>query len=233
MQGLQSIATVRADSRLSHSCDAPIILCRADNTIICLFLFSFTADNGVTETIPCPECGWYRGSISGERYPPDFCAASWQLATRRIRYLRNEFPNFSKEQISFNVHISGENDLGGELTRNYLAKYEIIQKLERDYTELDYDFVCYAVTSLRSTDELSPKFDVETQARRILTNLRNRMRDIKAWQEENEDSFCSDYDVPYGQCLVEIVQTLNGCFYCHAPNPTNTCSKCKFAKYCK
>lgn len=40
-----------------------------------------------------------------------------------------------------------------------------------------------------------------------------------------------NFDKDIGEDCVQLVQS-NGCFQCHKPNPSKTCSQCKIAKYC-
>mmetsp|Transcript_834 Transcript_834/g.1439 ORF Transcript_834/g.1439 Transcript_834/m.1439 type:complete len:386 (+) Transcript_834:67-1224(+) len=171
--------------------------------------------------------------ISGERHPPGFCASSWLLAIERIRDLRKEFPNISKEQIAFNVHAGGENDVEGTIARNHLIAHEMSQKLSKEYPELEYDDFCFVVPHLQKSDSNpNPQYDLETAARKILTNFKKRRVKVKAWQDEHESNFDDGFDNVFNECMIEVLQTLNGCFHCKAANPTKICSKCKLAKYC-
>lgn len=107
-------------------------------------------------------------------------------------------------------------------------------KSQDDFPGLEPDDFYNVVPALQGhTDPRSPKFDVETECRRLLSNLQRRKSEIKAWQDQNERKFCRDYDHPDEQRLIENVQLVTGCFRCHAPNPTKTCTKCKYARYCK
>ena len=91
------------------------------------------ADNGVDEDTPCSNCGWHRGHLSGERYPPGYNATSWRYATERIAELREEFPQFPKEMIAATVRRAGEDDMEGEKARDALTCTLAAKKMAEEH----------------------------------------------------------------------------------------------------
>jgi hypothetical protein len=86
----------------------------------------------------------------------------------------------SKERVAMNVQYSGEADVQGTQTRNALIVWEMIEQLRDDYTELDFDDLNCVLNALQPPNPLSPVYDVETESRRVLTNLLRRKHEIKA-----------------------------------------------------
>jgi hypothetical protein len=56
----------------------------------------------------------------------------------------------------------------------------MIEQLRDDYTELDFDDLNCVLNALQPPNPLSPVYDVETESRRVLTNLLRRKHEIKA-----------------------------------------------------
>mmetsp|Transcript_1368 Transcript_1368/g.3200 ORF Transcript_1368/g.3200 Transcript_1368/m.3200 type:complete len:420 (-) Transcript_1368:60-1319(-) len=185
-------------------------------------------DNGYDSDTPCEQCGWYRASISGERYPPGWCASSWRLATRRIDELRQEFPDYSKEMIAQTVLMAGEDDVDGHGVRENLDATKASEKLCEEFPDVEPDSIVWVVSMLRRKD-VNILYDFDA-VREILCSLKAKREEAKARQKEG--TFDYDFDLADGEITIEILQRLNGCFHCGEEGARKRCTKCKVAVYC-
>lgn len=130
--------------------------------------------------------------------------------------------------------MAGEDDMEAKRARNRLTTHVLCKKMIEKYPDLEWDDLCFVVPLLNNEDVPNPKYDIETASSEILHKLSKRRAKKKTWQEmeENTDSFDPDFDSPTEECLIDVVQTLQGCWDCGATNPMKTCSKCKLARYC-
>ena len=187
-------------------------------------------DNGVSEDTPCEDCGWYRGLLSGERYPPGYNATSWRYATERIAELREEFPQFPKGMIAETVRRVGEDDMGGEKARDALTCTQAAKQMAEEFPNLSTDDVSWLVGAA-TKDDSNIMYDLD-KVRELMTSLEKKREERTKRQEELGLNFDRKFDSPDSEVLIEVMQSINGCFYCHTEGAKARCTKCKVAVYC-
>lgn len=187
-------------------------------------------DNGVNEDTPCADCGWFRGHLSGERYPPGYNATSWRYATERIAELREEFPVFPKEVIAETVRRAGEDDMDGSKARDGLTCTQAAQKMAKEHPNVNQDDLAWLVAAATKEDS-NIMYDLD-KVRDLLASLEKKRENRTKRQEELGLKFDRKFDSPDAEILVEIMQSINGCFKCGAEGAKARCTKCKVAVYC-
>jgi len=114
-----------------------------------------------------------------------------------------------------------------EMLRKYFPGTETMAlKMRALYPSLDMDDIFFVVPLL--VEGLPSKYDEEAACTKILGKLQERREEKKEWQNSNERTFDTEFDKPFGQCLVEVTQTKFGCWLCGITTKTmSTCSRCK------
>ena len=190
--------------------------------------------SGESDRIPCTNCGWFKCPSTHQRYPPGFTAVTWGTATLRIRAIRAEFPTLWRERVSLNVQCAGESDTYGVAARNALTGYQLAERFEEKYAPaLEYDDIAYVVPNLQpSASNPEPRYNLEEAADRILGSFAKKITRKTAWRTDHQREYDSGFNEPFDESMVEILQTINGCSECKAPNARKTCSACHFTVYC-
>ena len=104
------------------------------------------AEHGFDEENPCDECGWYRRSSDGFRYPSGlaevtaFTASTWQLALNKVEQIQEDFPELSKGSIVGAVEVVGDDDDEyGTEARAVLAKSLRDKRVEAEFPDIRRD----------------------------------------------------------------------------------------------
>ena len=153
-----------------------------------------------------------------------------RYATERIAELREEFPQFPKEMIAATVRRAGEDDMEGEKARDALTCTLAAKKMAEEHPTINQDDVAWLVSAATKEDS-NIMYDLD-KVRDLLASLEKKRENRTKRQEELGLKFDRKFDSPDAEILVEIMQSINGCFKCGAEGAKARCTKCKLAVYC-
>ena len=196
------------------------------------------AENGYDEEIPCDECGWYRRTSDGFRYPPGlphrkaFTASTWQLALERVEQIQDDFPNLTKGQIVDAVDVIGDiDDENSTKARDFLDRQERKNRVIEEYPDIRRDLI----EKVENIMQLTLKRKEYEDALRAVMNgvmIRRSNRDSAAGAHDNDNLFNKSFDLEFEEMVIDMYQRVFGCFRCYNKSASQRCTKCLVAVYC-
>mmetsp|Transcript_13113 Transcript_13113/g.37382 ORF Transcript_13113/g.37382 Transcript_13113/m.37382 type:complete len:445 (-) Transcript_13113:35-1369(-) len=196
------------------------------------------AEHGFDEETPCDECGWYRRSSDGFRYPPGlpyrkaFTASTWQVALDRVEQIQEDFPELTKGAIVDAVEVVGDNDdKDGSKAREVLDKNDRENRIQEEFPEIRKDLIA----KIGSMLDLTLKGKEFEDALRAIMNgamARRSDRESAAGTRDIEDLFNKSFDLEFEEMTIDMHQRVLGCFRCHNKGASQRCTKCLVAVYC-
>lgn len=196
------------------------------------------AERGYDEETPCDECGWYRRTSDGFRYPPGlphrkaFTASTWQLALERVEQIQEDFPNLTKGQIVDAVDVIGDiDDENSTKAKNFLDRQERKNRIIEEFPEIRKDLIDKVENIMQLT--LKRK-EFEDALRAVMNGVMARRsdRESAASAKNNDGLFNQTFDLEFEEMVIDMYQRVLGCFRCYNKSASQRCTKCLVAVYC-
>lgn len=198
-------------------------------------------DHGYDEETPCDDCGWYRRTSDGFRYPPGlphrkaFTASTWQLALERVEQIQEDFPNLTKGQVVDAVDVIGDiDDENSTKARNFLDRQERKNRIIEEFPEIRKDLIDKVENIMQLT--LKRK-EFEDALRAVMNGVMARRSDRESAASATKHDggsalFNKTFDLEFEEMIIDMYQRVLGCFRCHNKSASQRCTKCLVAVYC-